>query len=273
MPKKILKYIIGSVAILALLLPVVALPQTAFAATVITFTSSTTWTAPQGVTSIQIEVRGAGGSGSTTGGGSSSPSGGGGGGGYSKKNVFTVVPGTVYTVTVGVGGVAVVGSALNGNAGGDSWFNSTADVLAKGGGAGSFTNGTQASGGAAASGVGDVTFSGGNGGLTNTTVGPSAGGGGAGDANNGGNAGSAGSPGAGGVAGGGAGGDTNAFNGQDGSAPGGGGGGSTLNRISGAGGNGQVTITFTQVFTNASIFTILNGAVMTVLNGATLIIQ
>ena len=135
-----------------------------FAQTTQTFTSTGTWTCPAGVTTIQVEAWGAGGGG----GGNTSTSdgsGGGGGGAYSKSTTISVTPGTTYTVTVGTGGI---GSTLNGTSGGDSWFNTTATLMAKGGNggiAGTLVSGAAGgTGGAAASGVGTTKFSGGDGG-------------------------------------------------------------------------------------------------------------
>ncbi len=74
-----------------------------------------TFVVPSGVTSIRIRVVGGGG------GGTQHPSqggGGGGGGGYA-HGVFTVTPGTSYTVTVGAGGNWSTGNA---QAGGTSSF-------------------------------------------------------------------------------------------------------------------------------------------------------
>jgi hypothetical protein len=74
-----------------------------------TFTSSGTFTVPANVTSITIELVGAGGSGGINGGG------GGGGGGYA-MGVYTVVPLSDYTVTVGTaGGGATGGTTSVGN--------------------------------------------------------------------------------------------------------------------------------------------------------------
>ncbi len=74
-----------------------------------TFTSSGTFTVPVNVTSITIELVGAGGSGGINGGG------GGGGGGYA-TGVYTVVPLSDYTVTVGTaGGGASGGTTSVGN--------------------------------------------------------------------------------------------------------------------------------------------------------------
>ncbi len=133
-----------------------------------TFTSSSTWTCPAGVTSIQVEAWGAGGSG---GGNTSSSdgSGAGGGGAYSRSTI-TVIPGVTYTVTIGTG---AVGTSVNGTTGGDSWFNTTGTVLAKGGDggiAGTFTSGAAGgNGGNLLSGIGDFKTSGGNGGNGNNS--------------------------------------------------------------------------------------------------------
>ena len=52
-----------------------------------TFNSSTTWTAPAGVTSVQVDVWGGGGGGAGEDG--TQAGGGGGGGAYSSKNYFS----------------------------------------------------------------------------------------------------------------------------------------------------------------------------------------
>ncbi len=144
------------------------------------FTASGSWTAPAGITSVDVAVWGGGG-------GSGYYSGGAGGGGaYSRKNSISVTPGNSYTVTVGAGGNEAVG--------GDSWFSATNVVLAKGGGLGvyGFNGGgppcTGGAGGSAAAGVGDVKYSGGNGGTGECYGGMGAGGGGgAGSGGNGAN--------------------------------------------------------------------------------------
>lgn len=103
-----------------------------------------TWTCPTGVTSIDVEVWGAGG-----GGGSSSAaatganrSGGGGGGGSYLKQTFTVVPNTTYNLIVGLGGFKSSTSSANGyfgGAGGKSEFSggSVTTLTASGGTGGS----------------------------------------------------------------------------------------------------------------------------------------
>lgn len=231
---------IGMLAVLALFPGALAITEE--------YTSTSTWTAPFGVTEVVVEVWGAGG-----GGGNmtltNNGAGGGGGGAYS-RSTLKVMPGAVYTVTVGAGGVG-------GNAGGDSWFNSTTTILAKGGSGGVVNSGAGASGGLASSGVGDIKYGGGAGGNGSTADAGGGGGGGAGtteDGSVGGN-GSGTTPGSGGEGGsshggsGGAGGNTNT-NGNPGTSIGGGGGGATSTRgstVGGAGANGQVRISHNYV--------------------------
>jgi hypothetical protein len=106
------------------------------------FYSSSTWTAPTGVTKAVITAVGGGGSGATGGccAGSS-----GGDGGYIQA-IVTVVPGTAYTVTVGVGQNKGVG---NGTAGGTTSFGSLVTAT---GGAGGLSSGV-----AVVSGAGSTT--------------------------------------------------------------------------------------------------------------------
>jgi hypothetical protein len=143
--------------------------STAEAVSTETFTTSTL--APTGVTSVTAEVWGGGGGGG--GQNLSSDGGGGGGGGAYSKQVVTVVPGNNYTVTVGTGGTGSTGCTAS-TAGGDSWFSSTATVLAKGGSPGACSTGTPpagGAGGATASGVGTTKFSGGQGEIGKITPG------------------------------------------------------------------------------------------------------
>jgi hypothetical protein len=222
---------------------------TAFSQTVVVNPTSP-WTVPAGVTSIKVEVWGAGGGGGTGGG-----AGGGGGGGAYNVATFPVTPGHTFTITVGTGGssgnaggaTSVTGvdgsvSANGGGAGGNasfdfgsfSWINGGAGSAATGnhnGGAGGASSGNGAGGGGGAGNNGDGT----NG--SNTSNGT----GGAGNPNNstyiGGN--------------GGAFRNTNGT-GNNGITPGGGGGGgrgssgfpSFTPFAGGTGGNGQVVITY-----------------------------
>ena len=96
------------------------------------FSASGSFTIPNNVRKIMVEVWGAGGGGGTF----SYPSteSGGGGGGYGKE-IFSVVPGTVYAVTVGYGGL---GSTSTGGDGGSSSFGA---LISAGGGKGSHANG------------------------------------------------------------------------------------------------------------------------------------
>jgi hypothetical protein len=75
------------------------------------------WTVPPNVTSICVEVWGGGGSGGYGASAFSSTGGGGGGGGYGYQ-CFTVVPGTIYTVTVGgASGTSSLGSLISATGG------------------------------------------------------------------------------------------------------------------------------------------------------------
>lgn len=90
---------------------------------------SRSWTAPAGVTSITVEVWGAGGGGQGVGVNGTSQSGGGGAGGGYVKTTYSVTPGNTYNYKVGSGGS---GGETNKD-GEDSWFNSNITVLAVGG--------------------------------------------------------------------------------------------------------------------------------------------
>ncbi|WP_333875880.1 LamG-like jellyroll fold domain-containing protein, partial [Flavobacterium sp.] len=134
-----------------------------------TFTSSGTFTVPAGVYQVTVEGWGGGGKGGD-GLNIGNVGGGGGGGAYATKSI-PVVPGTTYTVNVGLGATTVAN-------GGDSWFINTSTFLAKGGTTALNNVTTGAAGGSAASSIGDVTSSGGNG--ANGVSGSYGGGGGAG---------------------------------------------------------------------------------------------
>jgi len=192
---------------------------------------SGTWLCPNGVTQIQVECWGSGSGGEdetsgTTGGL------GGGGGEYAAEPAFTVVPGTVYSFTVGAGGA-------HGSSGQATVF--AGAVIANGAvlqfGGTSSTN--------------SVTHDGGQGG-TATSTGGGGGGGSGGSAaagNNGSNSTtSTGASGASAVTGGGpggAGGNNGVAGAAPGSGPGGGGGGAGKGKLGGAGHTGQITLTFT----------------------------
>lgn len=203
----------------------------------VTYSSTGNWTAPEGVTSVTVEVWGGGGKGGTR--TSNGTSGGGGGGAYSRK-VVSVIPNTSYTVTVGLGSNTT-------SPGGDSWFGNATTILAKGGG--SVLNNTQTggTGGDKNQGIGDVVYSGGNG-ADGTATYSGGGGSSAGTGADGSNSTSniAPTPPTGGGIGGN--GRTNQGGGNVGQVPGGGGGGgfrtNNGDRLGGVGGNGQVRITF-----------------------------
>jgi fibronectin-binding autotransporter adhesin len=230
----------------------------AFADTV-TFSTAgtTTWTCPAGVTSISIAVQGGGGgggSGTTT---NSARGSGGGGGSCAFNSALTVVPGTIYTVTVGGGGAGSTGTgAGTGTAGTASSFSGGVISTLNAGGGGAGTNYTTATvnggvGGTATGGV--VNFSGGAGSQGRTTAG-GAGGGGAGTTAVGaaGSGSTKGAGGAGSPAGGAGGTNNNAVgsgNQTAATAPGGGGGGgyrgTSGTQNGGSGAVGRITITYT----------------------------
>ncbi|WP_264510947.1 T9SS sorting signal type C domain-containing protein [Flavobacterium sp. N1719] len=207
-----------------------------------TYNADGTFTAPHNTSSVTVECWGGGGRGGSTA-SNGTETGGGGGGAYARKNAQAVTPNSNYTVVVGVGSTGTT-------AGGDSYFNTAATVMAKGGNSVANNTAGGATGGSAAASVGDVKFSGGNG--ANGSNGNNGGGGGssAGTAANGTNGGSP----AGGVAptgggNGGAGRSGSNGNGNAGSIPGGGGGGvlsgNTNSRTGGAGANGRVVVSWT----------------------------
>ena len=185
-----------------------------------------TWTCPAGVRFITIECWGGGGGGADGGGspgGGDTSTGGGGGGAYSKSINRKVIPGTDYTVIV-------AGDAGVQNNGGDSQvYRSGIETLclAKGGTLGH--GGGAGTGGQAGSGVGDVRYSGGNGGF-----GDQGGGGGCAGPNGNGNGGGIDAGGSGNAGAGGAGGGASGWGGDNGS--GGGGGGGSANNATGGGG-------------------------------------
>lgn len=126
---------------------------------VFTTPGSTSWTVPEGVTSITVETWGAGGGGK--GGTVGLPGGGGGGGAYSKE-VIAVTPSTSFNAVVGTGGTAGTANGGNGGNGGSSSFSAnTTNTTANGG-----TGATTTSGGAAGSSNvnADLSYAGGAGG-------------------------------------------------------------------------------------------------------------
>lgn len=212
-----------------------------------TFNSDDTWTAPAGVTTVQVEAWGAGGGGAEGQTGFGDTGGGGGGGGAYVKSTVAVTPGNNYTIDVGTAGT---GGPGNGSAGAQSDFNGTTVVAAGGAGA---VGGAGGAGGTTAASTGTTKRAGGAGGngATSPSGGGAGGGGGGegggftgtGDAGSngtsfeqGGPTGGAGGSGGGGGQGGNGGNGHATGAGAAGSAPGGGGGGGGA--TTGDGGNG-----------------------------------
>lgn len=239
----------------------ISMEQMGLGQTTNAFTATGTWTCPTNVFSVQVEAWGGGGSGGTAVGqtGFRAAAGGGAGGAYVKSNRIAVTPGTVYTVTVGAGGVSV---NSNGTAtpGGDTWFSSSSTVLARGGaGANSLATSnadlTSPGGvGTAAGSIGDVKNAGGSGsaGFNPSGGGYAGGGGSSAGTSAAGNSAVNTATGATAPAGGGKGGNgrtTNGGNGTAGTAPGGAGGGAwaaafTSVRAGGSGAAGKVVLTY-----------------------------
>lgn len=208
-----------------------------------TFNANGTFTVPAGVTQITVECWGGGGKGGTR--TNNGAAGGGGGGGYS-RSVFTVIPNNNYTVRVGAG-------SGNTNPGGDSWFNTSSTILARGGN--SVANNDQNGATGAAVGIGDVTYAGGDGADGNYS-GTRYGGGGGSSAGSGSDGTTAtGQAGANAPTDGGDGGNgrnNTQGGGSDGRTPGGGGGGalrtSSSTRNGGDGANGRVVVSWVPAY-------------------------
>jgi hypothetical protein len=176
--------------ILFLLLPLFTYAQTKTGASVNgygryqyqVFLTTGTFTPQKGVPTVDAQCWAGGGPGGNSSGSSSGRGSGGQGGGFAVKSNLAVVFGTTYTVTV------AVSQTITTSNGGDSWFNSTATVLSKGGKFG--TAGASVAAAApttpvSTGGIGDQIFYGGNGGAAGVTN-SGAGGGGAGTGGNGG---------------------------------------------------------------------------------------
>ncbi|MFZ1530074.1 MAG: glycine-rich domain-containing protein [Ferruginibacter sp.] len=93
----------------------------------ISFKQNDSWTIPAGVTKIRIEAWGAGGGGAFGGGGA--------GGTYCITSELAVIPGTVLTISIGIGGDQGIGLTGTGNTGGSTTVTGPdVYVLAIGGG-------------------------------------------------------------------------------------------------------------------------------------------
>jgi len=161
------------IALLAIPLTV-TLPDVADAAQIV-LTTGTSWTVPSDWNNFNNKIEviggGAGGSGST----SSKAGGGGGAGAYSVMTNLPFMTGASVSYSVGAGGVAGLAGA-DGTSGGDTFFNGTGGVLARGG---AHATGMTGGAGGSATGMGSQ-FTGGNGGNGDGSIGAGHGGGGGG---------------------------------------------------------------------------------------------
>ena len=154
------------------------------------FTSSGTFTVPDGVTEFSAVCVGGGGGGSACEGNSTESGSGGAGGGLSYGTISTT-SGYVYTITVGSGGASGASGTNSGIAGGNSgiYRNGTTYLQANGGARGTFGSTSNSDGGISSgtSRIGGGT--GGGGGRSNNNNGGGGGGGAGGYSGNGGLAG------------------------------------------------------------------------------------
>ena len=207
-----------------------------------------TWTCPAGVTSVNVDLYGAGGGGGYGGTSVGNGGGGGGGGGFCSRTAIPVSCGVSYTIVIGSGGLGATATLVAGTGATTSATFGAVALTASGGigGVNFLSGGAGGAGGVGAGGA--VNRSGGSGGL-GTSAGSGAGGGCAGTTGNGGPGGNAG--GLGGAAGGGnAGSGANGLTtgtavGLVGNNFGGGGSGGTRNSAGGSGAPGRVAISFT----------------------------
>jgi hypothetical protein len=253
------------------------------AQTTVPFTTAgtTTWTVPQGVTSIQVEAWGGGGAGAGFGNVNAKAAPGGSGGNYVKNINISVTPGTIMNVSVGAGGLGANSSGANGSASSVSDASSTLLIRAGGGIGGTYSSSTGGTGGVAVNTdnfgySGSFNYIGGNGAAGNYTTSnataDAGGGGGAAGTNGNGSAASGYNGGLGNGGGNGANGSHNVSAiGVAGSTPGGGGSGAmgnggTTGKAGGNGGTGQVIITYipttpsVNITASLSAFTTTNTA-------------
>jgi len=130
------------------------------------FTTSGTWTKPDGISKVFVEVIGGGGSGGSMNNATARWGNGGGGGGYSAKLIDVSAIGS-ETVTVGAGGATTTSYGVTGNAGGTSSFGAHCSATGGDGGYGgsSYDNRAVAYGGAGGTGSGgDINMNGERGG-------------------------------------------------------------------------------------------------------------
>ncbi len=112
-------------------------------------TATTTWTAPAGVTSIDLAVVAGGG------GGGEQAGGGGGAGGLRQDASYSVTPGTTYNIQVGAGGLGPTWWARSNSDGDNSYFDSF-ESIGGGYGAGRSWDATTGGSGGGANGNGVV---------------------------------------------------------------------------------------------------------------------
>jgi hypothetical protein len=125
--------------------------------TLVVLTSGTSWTCPAGITAVKVTAVGGGGGGSRYG---TNPIGHGGSGAGCAIKLFTVVPATSYSYTIGAAGAGATVDNTAGSAGGNSTFVGSVTITGGGGlgGPASVSAGSATAGGTATN--GDVNVSG-----------------------------------------------------------------------------------------------------------------
>ena len=119
-----------------------------------TYTTSGSFVAPAGVTTIQVEAYGGGGGGGYGGTSNKDGAGGGGGGGYSKNTSVAVTAGTIYTITIGSqGNGATTSGTPNGTSGGNTTATFGATTVTANGGIGGFGYSNGGAGGSGGSSI------------------------------------------------------------------------------------------------------------------------
>jgi len=216
--------------------------------TTVTFTSSGSWSAPAGISSIDCQCWAEGGNGGNgTTGGSSHSGGGGGGGEYAEETTLAVTPASNYPFTIGAGGsttntvfagdsvtvTAHHGGNTLGQTAGTKGTGSTNSIHHDGGAGGTGILTTNPAGGGGGGGAGSSSAGGTGGNGFGNAVGASGGSAGSPDGGaggKGGNGNSTGNPGA---------------NGNSLGGGGGGGSGRTGGTSGGSGAGGQISLTYT----------------------------
>lgn len=216
---------VKNIKLLSLLFVFTFFTSITFSQTTDTYTTSGNWIVPAGVTSVTVQIWGAGGGGGGSNTAATNFGGSGGGSGAYVSRIITVSPGT-YAFTIGTGGTGGIAAGGTGGAGGNSTITIGGFTLTANGGTGG--TGNTGAAGIGGTGTGGTTNTNGNSGIVGGAIG-----GAGGNAPNGGTGGTGGSN----------------SDGISGTTPGGGGGGGERgggsSRAGGVGARGEIRFTYT----------------------------